>query len=101
MHACYMRVQDTIAVLTPHFRMRVRERLKSDERAIAKMITRRLGKQLCIGQCYSIRFGQQAVKVRKVYNSRRKRVELEFISVTPLNYSFRGDIKINLNERRL
>ena len=94
MHACYIKLDNTVAVLTPHFRMRVRERLQDDERMIAKMITRRLGKRLCLGKVYSVRVRDKAVKIRKVWNNRRKRIEIEFITVTPLKYTFRGDIKI-------
>ena len=94
-----VRLEKTALIFTPHFQMRLKERLPN--LTLTDLINLVNGRRLCLDKVYSIRVRDKAVKIRKVWNDRRKRVELEFITITPLKFSFKGDIKINLNERRL
>ena len=93
-----VRIEKTALIFTPHFQMRLKQRLP--DLTLADLIRMVNCNRLCLGKVYSVRVRDKAIKIRKIWNDRRKRIEIEFITITPLKFSFRGDIKINLNERR-
>ena len=93
-----VRIEKTALIFTPHFQKRLRERLP--ELKLSSLINLMNGKRFCLGKVYSMRIKDKAIKIRKVWNNRRKRIEIEFISITPLRFCFKGDVKINWNERR-
>ena len=78
-----VRLEKTALIFTPHFQMRLKERLP--DLTLSDLINLVNGKRLCLGKVYSVRVKDKAIKIRKVWNDRRKRIEIEFITITPLS----------------
>jgi len=80
--------EKTTIIITPHFQKRMIDR-KVDLKVVAKICIKLLEMNLKYNENYILKLDDnKQIVFDKVYNSKRQRDEIEFISITPTNFCY-------------